>query len=93
MSLSRFPFYRKAEGVTTKNTNRRSVFDSESQLLQHEIEIMEGITETKDQYRRVVKAAIAKWVKDFQSGHIEIKTVDDLKKLIELDIELQKDEL
>lgn len=40
-----------------------------------------------------MKAAIAKWVKDFQSGHIEIKTVDDLKKLIELDIELQKDTL
>lgn len=39
-----------------------------------------------------MKAAIAKWVKDFQSGHIEIKTVDDLKKLIELDIELQKED-
>ncbi|WP_289135599.1 hypothetical protein [uncultured Brevibacillus sp.] len=74
-----------------KNTNKRSICDSETLLLQHEIEIMEGIMESKDQYRRVVKAAIAKWVKDFQSGHIEIKTVDDLKKLIELDIELQKD--
>lgn len=74
-----------------KNTNKCSVFDSETLLLQHEIEMMEGIIESKDQYRRVVKAAIAKWVKDFQSGHIEIKTVDDLKKLIELDIELQKD--
>ncbi|GIO06229.1 hypothetical protein J31TS6_22570 [Brevibacillus reuszeri] len=76
-----------------KNTNKRSVFDSETLLLQHEIEMMEGIIESKDQYRRVVKAAIAKWVKDFQSGHIEIKTVDDLKKLIELDIELQKDDI
>lgn len=40
-----------------------------------------------------VKAGIARWVKEFQDGRIEIKTVDDLKKLIEIDIELQKDEL
>ncbi|WP_400162908.1 hypothetical protein ACAF76_008350 [Brevibacillus sp. TJ4] len=76
-----------------KNTNRRSVSASDELLLQHEIEVLEGILESKEQYRKVVKAAIGKWVKDFQSGHIEIKTVDDLKKLIELDIELQKDEL
>ncbi|MFP3390621.1 hypothetical protein [Brevibacillus sp. SIMBA_040] len=76
-----------------KNTNKRSLSDSDVLLLQHEAEVMEGILESKDQYRKVIKAAIAKWVKDFQSGHIEIKTVDDLKKLIELDIELQKDTL
>lgn len=74
-----------------KNTNERS-FVSEELLLQYEIGIIESINESKEQYRKDVKAAIAKWVKDFQSGHIEIKTVDDLKKLIELDIELQKDD-
>lgn len=62
-------------------------------LLQHELEVMEGILESKGQYRKIIKAGIAKWVKDFQDGRIEIKTVDDLKKLIEIDIELQKDEL
>lgn len=76
-----------------KNTNKRSCSVPDDLLLQHEIEVLEGILESKEQYRKVVKAAIGKWVKDFQSGHIEIKTVDDLKKLIELDIELQKDEL
>lgn len=76
-----------------KNTNKRSLSSSDDLLLQHEIEVMEGILDTKAQYRKVVKAAIGKWVKDFQSGHIEIKTVDDLKKLIELDIELQKDDM
>ncbi|MDC0760605.1 hypothetical protein POF51_07880 [Brevibacillus sp. AG] len=75
-----------------KNTNKRSCF-SDDLLLQYEIGIIESINESKEQYRKVIKAAIAKWVKDFQSGHIEIKTVDDLKKLIELDIQLQKDEL
>ncbi|WP_269751858.1 hypothetical protein [Paenibacillus tianjinensis] len=43
---------------------------------------MAGILESKAQYRKIVKAGIAKWVK-----------VDDLNKLIEIDIELQKDEL
>ncbi|MEC0372323.1 hypothetical protein [Paenibacillus chibensis] len=62
-------------------------------LLQHELAVMEGIMESKEQYRKIVKAGIARWVKDFQDGRIEIKTVDDLKKLIEIDIELQKDEL
>lgn len=61
-------------------------------LLQHELEVMAGILESKAQYRKIVKAGIAKWVKDFQDGHIEIKTVDDLKKLIEIDIELQKED-
>ncbi|EMT54250.1 hypothetical protein I532_01550 [Brevibacillus borstelensis AK1] len=75
-----------------KNTNECSYFVSDDLLLQHEVEVLQGILESKEQYRKVVKAAIGKWIKDFQSGHIEIKTVDDLKKLIELDIELQKDE-
>jgi hypothetical protein len=89
-SLSRFPFYRKVEGVSMKNRNKRSHHDADDLLLQHEVEVIEGILESKAKYRKVVQAAVAKWVKDFQSGHIEIKTVDDLKKLIELDIELQK---
>ncbi|MFD0868783.1 hypothetical protein [Paenibacillus residui] len=67
--------------------------NNEDLLLQHELAVMEGILESKEQYRKIVKAAIARWVKDFQAGHIEIKTVDDLKKLIEIDIELQKDGL
>ncbi|WP_342576428.1 hypothetical protein [Paenibacillus sp. FSL M8-0142] len=62
-------------------------------LLQHELAVMEGILESKEQYRKIVKAGIAKWVKDFRDGRIEIRTVDDLKKLIEIDIELQKDDL
>lgn len=61
-------------------------------LLQHELAVMEGILESKAQYRKIIKAGIARWVKDFQDGRIEIKTVDDLKKLIEIDIELQKDD-
>ncbi|MGG4092837.1 hypothetical protein [Paenibacillus lautus] len=54
-----------------------------------------GTLESKNllMLHELFKAEIAKRVKDFQDGRIENKTVDDLKKLIEIDIELQKDEL
>ncbi|GBG09499.1 hypothetical protein PAT3040_04146 [Paenibacillus agaridevorans] len=61
--------------------------------MQHELEIAQGIMESKEQYRKIIKAAIARWVKDFQEGRIEVQSVDDLRKLIELDIELQKEDL
>jgi hypothetical protein len=71
-----------------KKTNERS---SEELLLQHELNVAQGIMESKEQYRKIIKAAIARWVKDFQEGRIEVQTVDDLRKLIELDVELQRD--
>ena len=74
-------------------TNKCSVPNQESLLLQHQAAIIEGITDSKVKYRKIVQAGIAKWVSDFQRGAIEIKSVEDLKKLIELDIELQKDDL
>ncbi|MFI8714450.1 hypothetical protein [Brevibacillus brevis] len=55
-----------------------------------EIEVLQGLLESKSKYRKIIQAAIAKWVKDFQDGVIELKTADDLKTLIQLDIELQK---
>lgn len=65
---------------------------SDELLLQHELEVMQGIMESKEQYRKIIKAAVARWVRDFQENRIEINTVDDLRKLIELDIELQRDD-
>jgi len=62
-------------------------------LQQHELEVLLSIMESKEQYRKIIKAAVARWVKDFQDNRIELGTVDDLRKLIELDIELQKDEI
>lgn len=62
-------------------------------LLQHELEVAEGILESKEQYRKIVKAAIAQWVRDLQAGHIKMQTVVDLERLIELDIKLQQDDL
>jgi hypothetical protein len=83
-SLSRFPFYRKAEGVSMKNPNMCS--DSDKQ----ELDLLEGMIESKNRYRKIIQAAIAKWVRDFQNGVIEITTVEDLRTLIQIDMELQK---
>jgi hypothetical protein len=71
-----------------ENTNK----DNEELLLKHELALIEGILESKSKYRKIIQAGIARWVKDFQDGRIEIKTVEDLKKLIEIDLELQREE-
>lgn len=47
---------------------------------------------SQEQYREIIKTAIDGWVKDFQDGRIKVNTVDDLKKLIEIDLELQKND-
>lgn len=77
-----------------RNDKSKQMFENnkENLLLQHEAAVMEGILESRARYRKVVQAGIAKWIADFQKGQIEINTVDDLKKLIELDIELQRDD-
>lgn len=69
-----------------ENTNK----ENEELLLKHELALIEGILESKSKYRKIIQAGIARWVKDFQDGRIEIKSVEDLKKLIEIDLELQK---
>jgi trehalose/maltose hydrolase-like predicted phosphorylase len=71
-----------------ENTNK----DNEELLLKHELALIEGILESKSKYRKIIQAGIARWVKDFQDGRIEIKSVEDLKKLIEIDLVLQKEE-
>ncbi|MDQ0114372.1 hypothetical protein [Paenibacillus harenae] len=55
-------------------------------------EILVELDKSRNKYRTIVQAGIAKWVKDFQEGKIKIETVDDLKKLVELDINIQTDD-
>lgn len=54
---------------------------------------LDNIEESKKKYRKIVQAGIAVWVRDFQAGIIKIDTVDDLRKLIDMDLELQREEL
>jgi hypothetical protein len=74
--------------LSNENTNK----NNEELLLQHEIEVIQGILDSKAKYRKIVQAGIAHWVKEFQEKRIEIKTIDDLQKLIEMDMELQREE-
>lgn len=67
--------------------------ERERLILEHELKIIEGVLESKAKYRKIVQASIARWVKDFQEGRIKIETVDDLRKLIDMDIALQKDDV
>ncbi|UOQ46505.1 hypothetical protein MUN89_15750 [Halobacillus salinarum] len=78
--------------MAMKNTNKSSIDEKESLKIQYELKQIEDIEESKDKYRKIVNAGITRWVRDFQGGHIKIESVEDLKKLIELDLQLQKDD-
>ncbi|EJL29961.1 hypothetical protein [Brevibacillus sp. BC25] len=69
-----------------------SEIDKDALLLQHEAQILQQIMESRAQYRKVVQAAIAQWVKELKAGEIKIQTVDDFRKLVEMDLELLKGE-
>ena len=42
-----------------------------------------------EEYRNLVRAGIGTWAKKFKAGEIEIKTVSDLRELVQLDFYLQ----
>lgn len=48
--------------------------------------------ESKEKYRKIVQAGIAKWISDFQKGNIVINSVADLRQLIEIDLQLQQED-
>lgn len=73
-----------------KNENKRSYFDEDEPLRSQEVDILNGIVDSKEKYRRIIQASIARWVKDFQDQRIEIRTIDDLRKLIEMDLDIQR---
>jgi len=79
--------------VSDKEKEGRTTDDPiDNLVIEHEVDLISGIIDSKEKYRKIINAGIAQWVKDFQNGKIKISTVDDLKKLIEIDIELQKDD-
>lgn len=78
--------------MTIENTNTRSLSDEEKMemLMTIQAEQAEGIDKSKENYRKIAQACITQWVRDFKEGNIKLSSVEDLKKLIELDIDLQK---
>lgn len=65
-----------------KKANECSVLD--------ELDLIDSHIDSKTKYRRIVQAAIAQWVKDYQNGTIQVNTVNDLRILINMDAELQR---
>ncbi|WP_406845787.1 hypothetical protein [Bacillus safensis] len=78
--------------MTIENTNTRSLSDEEKMemMMAIQAEQAEGIDKSKENYRKIAQACISQWVRDFKEGNIKLSSVEDLKKLIELDIDLQK---
>ncbi len=78
--------------MTRGNTNTRSLSDEEKMemMMTIQAEQAEGIDKSKENYRKIAQACISQWVRDFKEGNIKLSSVEDLKKLIELDIDLQK---
>lgn len=46
----------------------------------------ETVVATKATYRKIIKAAIGRWVKRFQGGEIDVESVWDLERLVKLDL-------
>lgn len=80
--------------MAIENRNICSLSDDEKEnlLLLHQAELAEGLNKSIQNYRKITQAGIAQWVRDFKDGHIKLSTVDDLKKLVELEIYLLKHE-
>lgn len=64
---------------------------SEELTMLHNADVLEGITESRESYRKIVRALIAQGVKSLQNGNMVIESIADLERLIKLDLELQKD--
>ncbi|PSB69523.1 hypothetical protein C6345_01665 [Bacillus sp. LNXM12-2] len=78
--------------MTIENKNTRSLSGEEKMemMMTIQAEQAEGIDKSKENYRKIAQACISQWVRDFKEGNIKLSSVEDLKKLIELDIDLQK---
>lgn len=67
--------------------------DQEQLLEQIELESAEQYELTVQNYKKIVKAGLARWVEEFQADRIKMNTIDDLEKLMKLDLMLQKKEV
>ncbi|KIL23733.1 hypothetical protein [Bacillus pumilus] len=80
--------------MARENKNIRSHYDEEREemLLLLQAEQAEDIEKATANLRKITQAAIAQWVRDFKAGNIKLTTVEDLKKLIELEMYLLKND-
>ncbi|MFC6315191.1 hypothetical protein ACFQHW_06335 [Lapidilactobacillus achengensis] len=53
------------------------------------IEQAEQKTESIEEYRKIIRIALGKWLKNLQAGDIKLNSVHDAEVLMSLDLELQ----
>lgn len=67
-----------------QNENERSLNNEEIENnLQYELEKALAESETDEEYKKIIRVALGKWLKNLQDGSIRLETVSDLKTLIE----------
>lgn len=59
------------------------------ELLAYEIEKALEKAESVDEYKKIIRIALGKWLSNLQSGEIKLNSVSDLKVLIEADLMLK----
>ncbi|MBF2544101.1 hypothetical protein [Listeria seeligeri] len=64
---------RSAEGVTNDD------------YLDYELEKALEEAKTDEEYRKIIRAALGKWLQNLQNNNIKLESVSDLKILIEAD--------
>lgn len=79
--------------MTSHKIKKFEIPENQAEILAaYEAEQALAIQESREKYRKIVQAGIAKWISDFQKGNIVINSVTDLRQLIEMDLQLQKDD-
>ncbi|EAF5461926.1 hypothetical protein CPC87_06915 [Listeria monocytogenes] len=75
-----------------KNKNERSVNENlKDDLLDLEINKALEETKTDEEYKKIIRATLGKWLNNLQEGKIRLESVNDLKTLIEADRLLRRD--
>lgn len=58
--------------------------------LDYEVEKALERAESIDEYKKIIRVALGKWLTNLQSGEIKLNSVNDLKVLIEADLMLKE---
>ncbi|MGX6979106.1 hypothetical protein ACWN8V_07585 [Vagococcus elongatus] len=59
-------------------------------FLEYQIEKALERSETVEEYQKIIRIALGKWLSNLQSGEIKLTSVSDLKVLIEADLMLKE---
>ncbi|EAE4150511.1 hypothetical protein DRA60_08565 [Listeria monocytogenes] len=72
--------------------NRRSIDENANdELLDLEISKVLEEVKTDEEYKKIIRATLGKWLNNLQEGNIRLESVNDLKTLIEADRLLRRD--